>query len=252
MKHNKCASTFHDWSFQRLHRKKQRQNWDYICDFILCWISKSQHRSCFYVSTQKKMQYLSSSIRQWSYFLDFSLSNRLVKTENPVCGCIINECFLCNLSPPKGGGWLISSSGVQPQTFRWMPLVGLMKLLSLIPQRDMTAAEAARYHIFLPDQWISKKLCKWHSTIPRSSSQSAAPFSLADEKAECVTTSMTNYPQRNALAVLTTPGQITVVLRLLSTLELWLHQLALWYIVMGEVDQSDFKWWPQWQTREEK
>lgn len=52
-------------------------------------------------------------------------------------------------------------------------------------------------------------------------------LSLADEKAECVTMSMTNYLCRNARAVLATSGQITLVWRLLSMLELWVHQLHL-------------------------
>lgn len=53
-----------------------------------------------------------------------------------------------------------------------------------------------------------------------------APFPLQMKKARRVTTSMTNYPSCNALAVSTTTGQITKVWRLLSKMKLWLPQAS--------------------------
>lgn len=60
--------------------------------------------------------------------------------------------------------------------------------------------------------------------FPRSSSPFNGDLSTTDEKARRVTTSMTNYPSCNALAVSTTTGQMTKVWRLLSKMKLWLPQ----------------------------
>lgn len=74
----------------------------------------------------------------------------------------------------------------------------------------MTQVKAPRY-ISL-DLWIS-----WNSAVnsvllSKIIIPIGSALSLADEKAECVTMSMTNYLCRNARAVLATSGQITLVI----------------------------------------
>lgn len=90
------------------------------------------------------------------------------------------------------------------------------------------SSRGSQISYFSLDQWIS-----WIAVNSILHSQDHCPYRQLPlpcrwKKNEWMTRNMTNYWSCNALAALTTSGQITVAWRLLSRQELWLHQLSLW------------------------